>query len=331
MADVAAHAGVSIATVSRALREVPGVNPATRDRVRAAATALSYVVSPEASGLSRGTKGRVAVVVPRLDVWFYATMLAGLEGVLREADLDVLVYQVDGEAQRTRFFAALPVRRKVDAAVLIALPLGPLEVERLDVLGVGVVVAGGRVGDHPRVEVDDHAIASLAVEHLAALGHRRIAMIRTSDTDGTAWSSDLSRTAGYRDTLARLGLPAPPSYVATVPYGPTAGAIGMSALLDLPEPPTAVFAYSDEIAVAALSELWRRGLGAPADVSVVGVDGNPAGEAFDLTTVAQSVAAQGRAAGEMLLTVLSGDPAGVRSRRIEPQLLVRGTTGPPRP
>ena len=123
MADVARRAGVSIATVSRALRDVPGVSDATRVRIREIADELSYVVSPEASGLARRETGRVAVVVPRIDIWFYATMLASIERVLRAADLDVLVYQVDGEEQRGRFFEQLPARRKVDAAVLIALPL----------------------------------------------------------------------------------------------------------------------------------------------------------------------------------------------------------------
>ncbi len=156
MADVARRAGVSIATVSRALRDVPGVSDATRLRIRAIADELSYVVSPEASGLARRETGRVAVVVPRIDIWFYATMLASIERVLRAADLDVLVYQVDGEDERVRFFEQLPARRKVDAAVLIALPLREREVDRLDLLGVEVVVAGGRLRDHPRVEVDDH-------------------------------------------------------------------------------------------------------------------------------------------------------------------------------
>ena len=96
MADVAARAGVSIATVSRALRDVPGVSGPTRERIRSVADELSYVVSPEASRLSRRETGRVAVVVPRIDVWFYSAMLAGIEQVLRDADLDVLVYQVDG-------------------------------------------------------------------------------------------------------------------------------------------------------------------------------------------------------------------------------------------
>ena len=112
MADVARHAGVSTGTVSRALRNLPGVSDDTRQMIKEKADELSYVVSPEASRLSRGSTGRVALVVPRLHVWFYAAMVSSLENELRAADLDVLIYQVDGEVERTRFFAKLPARRK---------------------------------------------------------------------------------------------------------------------------------------------------------------------------------------------------------------------------
>ena len=151
MADVARRAGVSTATVSRALRDVPGVSDRTRARIKQIADELSYVISPEASRLSRGGTGRIAVVVPKIDLWFYATMLSSIETVLCDAEMDVLIYQVDGREQRARFFQQLPARRKVDAVVLTALPVLRDEVERLDLMGVQVVVAGGRLRDYPHV------------------------------------------------------------------------------------------------------------------------------------------------------------------------------------
>ena len=337
MADVARRGGVSIATVSRALRDVPGVSGSTRERIRQIADELAYVVSPEASRLSRRDTGRVAVVVPQIDVWFYSSMLAGIDLVLREAGLDVLVYQVAGEAQRRGFFAELPARRKVDAVVLIALPLLQAEVDRLDLLGVQVVVAGGRVRDFPHVEVDDHALAVRAVEYLLDLGHTRIAMIRTSDTQGTAWSSDIQRCTGYRDALAARGVTVPEDYLVTQPFGTRAGANAMAALLRHPEPPTAVFAYSDEIALSALTTVLSAGLRLPDDVSLIGVDGHPLAELFGITTMAQSVETQGRLAGEMTLRLLrDGPPGGAADRRapglavvVPADLVVRTSTGPP--
>ena len=328
MVDVAERAGVSIATVSRALRDVPGVAPGTRARIRQVADELSYVVSPEASRLSLRRTGRVAVVVPRIDVWFYAAMLAGVEAVLRRADLDVLVYQVDGVQERRRFFRDLPARRKVDAVVLIALPLLAEEEDRLDLLGVQVVVAGGQLGSHAHVRVDDHTVARLAVGHLAELGHERIAMIRTDDTTGVVWSSDLERNRGFHDGLAEAGLDPASGRVVTVSYGADAGVRGAEAMLTLPESPTAVFAYSDEIAFGALHRLRETGRRVPEDVSVVGVDGHPLAAALGLTTVVQHVPDQARLAGETVLRRLEGDDSPPPALVVQPELVVRRTTAP---
>jgi len=266
-------------------------------------------------------------VVPKIDVWFYAAMLASLETELRAADLDVLVYQVEGQAQRSRFFRDLPARRKVDAVVLIALPLLAEEAQRLDLLGVSVVVVGGRIRDLPHVLVDDHDVARQAVTHLVTLGHTRIAMIRTSDTDGTAWSSDILRRHGYRDILARHGLMVPDDYLVTRPFGVRAGRDAMELLLDLPTPPTAVFAYSDELAVGAFRTAIDRGLRIPADLSIVGVDGNPLAELFGITTVTQFVAEQGRLAGRMAIAMLRGESPG-EYVLVPSELVVRASTGP---
>src|SRR3954469_3048294 len=166
MADVAREARVSIATVSRALRGVPGVSQATRDRIERIAHHPAFFLSPEASALARGHTGRVAIVVPHLDAWFYSAMLASMAPVLRTADLDMLVYQVEGQEQRTQFLRELPARRKADAVIITALPMAQAELDRLDLMGVDVVVAGGSIRDFPHVLVDDLEAGRLAVQHL---------------------------------------------------------------------------------------------------------------------------------------------------------------------
>lgn len=328
MADVAREAGVSLATVSRALRDVPGVSPETRDRIRQIAGELSYVVSPEASRLARQQTGRVAIVVPGTDIWFYGTMLSHMERTFREADLDVLIYQVDGEEQRMRFLRDLPARRKVDAVILTALPMRQSEVDRLDLLGVHVVVAGGRVRDYPHVEVDELEVGRLAVQHLLDLGHRSVGMIRTSDAEGAAWSSDIQRVRAWRETLTAAGHPPPEEHLVTVPYSPTAGAEAVARLLALHEPPTAVFAYSDELAASAYRGALRAGLRVPEDLSLVGVDGHPVAQMLDLTSVQQDVASQGVAASEMVLALLDGRGTDA-SVTVPARLVVRRSTGPP--
>ncbi|MEP6855929.1 MAG: LacI family DNA-binding transcriptional regulator [Pedococcus sp.] len=329
MADVARRAEVSIATVSRALRGLPGVSPHTRNRVLSIVAELNYVVSPAASAL-RGATRRVAVVLPRLDSWFSSTMLATVEATLRQADLDVLVYQVSSQESRSHFFRDLPTRRKVDAVVLITLPIGPEEEERLDLMGVEVVVAGSRLRDFPSVNVDDVALGVEAVEHLIGLGHTRIGMIRTSDTDGAKWASDLHRRTGYLDALARHGLPHDPDLLVTAPYGVNAGAVGMEELLALDDPPTAVFCYSDDIAVAATTTLRRHGLRVPEDISLIGVDGHELGALFGITSIDQHVVEQARAASRMVLELLAGRTPEPTHLTLATHLRVRGSTAPVR-
>jgi DNA-binding LacI/PurR family transcriptional regulator len=200
------------------------------------------------------------------------------------------------------------------------------EERRLDLLGVQVVVAGGRLRDYPHVEVDDHHVATQAMQHLLSLGHRRIAMIRTSDTTGAAWSSDLERTRGYHDALVAAGITPRPEYLVTQLPGVAAGATGVAMLLDLPDPPTAVFAYSDEIAFSAWAHLTSRGLRVPDHLSLVGVDGHPLAELVGLTTVTQDVHAQGRHAAEMTLALLRGEQLDAVSVVVPSVLTLRGST-----
>lgn len=329
MSDVAARAGVSIASVSRALRGSPGVGAATRQRILEAAAELSYVVSPEASRLAGGPTGRIALVVPKVEPWFYARTLAVLELELRSAGHDVLLYVLDGPRERGRFFRELPTRRKVDAVVVTALPVLDEEASRLADLGVHVVIVGTQLLDHPHVRVDDHDIARLATRHLVGLGHREIAMIRLGDTEGTYWSPDAERVRGYRDALVEAGLDPDRHAPATVPFGPLAGADAMEELLRRPRRPTAVLAYSDEMAIGALRVLDRHGLQVPEDMSVVGIDDHPLAELFDLTTVRQDVGLQALHAARMAMRLMRGEPV-AQPHQVEPhELVLRGTTGPP--
>ena len=163
MVDIARMAGVSLATASRALSNAPGVAAATRERVLAVAEELSYVVSPEASRLSGGPTRRVAVVVPHISRWFFAAMLEAVESELREADLDVLLYHVGDAGDRQAFFERLPARRKVDAVVVLAFPVSEAEQQRLELMGVSIVAAGGQSATYPYVCIDDEAAGRQAM------------------------------------------------------------------------------------------------------------------------------------------------------------------------
>ena len=329
MVDIARIAGVSLATASRALSNAPGVAAATRERVQAVAEDLSYVVSPEASRLSGGSTRRVAVVIPHISRWFFAAMLEGLESALHEADLDVLLYHVGDAADRRAFFERLPARRKVDAVVVVGFPVSQAEQLRLGLMGVSIVAAGGQSAAYPYVCIDDEVAARQAMDHLIFLGHRRIAMIAAVDPDQPDWPAISGREQAYYAALRDAGITADPSLVTTVDWGGLQGAEAMSQLLSLREPPTAVYAHSDEVAVGAMRTLRRAGLRIPEDISVIGIDGHPLAELTDLTTVSQPVRQQGLLAGQMLLGLLQGDDV-ERAVTMPTRLVIRQSTAPPR-
>jgi LacI family repressor for deo operon, udp, cdd, tsx, nupC, and nupG len=329
MVDIARIAGVSLATASRALSNAPGVAAATRERVQAVAEDLSYVVSPEASRLSGGSTRRVAVVIPHISRWFFAAMLEGLELALHEADLDVLLYHVGDAADRRAFFERLPARRKVDAVVVVGFPVSQAEQLRLGLMGVSIVAAGGQSAAYPYVCIDDEVAARQAMDHLIFLGHRRIAMIAAVDPDQPDWPAISGREQAYYAALRDAGITADPSLVTTVDWGGLQGAEAMSQLLSLREPPTAVYAHSDEVAVGAMRTLRRAGLRIPEDISVIGIDDHPLAELTDLTTVSQPVRQQGLLAGQMVLGLLRGDDV-ERAVTMPTRLVIRQSTAPPR-
>lgn len=328
MEDVARAAGVSMATASRALNNGTGVAEATRQRVLAVAEQLTYVVSPEASRLAGGATGRIAVVVPHMSRWFFAALLEGLESVFRAADLDVLLYHVDGIEDRRDFFERLPARRKVDAVVVLAFPIDEAEQRRLELMGVTVIAAGGQHAAYPYVCIDDEAAGRQAVDHLIFLGHRRIAMIAATDPDQPERQPS-GRSNAYYSALRDAGIPIDDQLVVTVRWGGSEGADAMARLLSLRNPPTAVYAHSDEVALGAIRTLRRARLRVPDDISVIGIDDHPLAELTDLTTVRQPVREQGEAAARMLLHILRGEET-ERAIVVSTQLVIRGSTAPPR-
>lgn len=329
MADVARAVGVSGGTVSRALRGQPGVSDAMRRRILRAAENLDYVVSPAASGLVTGRTGSVAVLVPFISRWFHAQVLAAVHRVLRGSGFEIVLYHVEGTAERREFFETLPVRRRADGLVVIALSLTDAEVGRLDGLGIPVVGAGTRPGSHPSVGIDDVEGAAKAVRHLANLGHERIGMIRTTDEEGIHQGVSRRRLEGFRSAMSERGLPVAEGSVVSAPWGVDGGAGAMGELLSLRTPPTAVFAEADDVAVGALRTLRRSGVAVPGGMSVVGFDDSPVAELLDLTTIGQSVCEQGLIAGRLLAEAVQQGAVQEPRVQLETRLVPRGTTGTP--
>ncbi|QKV73927.1 LacI family DNA-binding transcriptional regulator [Amycolatopsis sp. Hca4] len=327
--DVANVAGVSTATVSRALRGLTSVAPETRERVARAARELGYVAAFNASSFASGRTNSVGMVVPFVDRWFFSKIIVSAEQELRRYGLDIVLYSVGrDEAQRTRFFEELPMRRRVDAVVVLCLPLQPAEVAALGQLKVPVAMLGHHVDGFSSVSIDDRTAAATAVRHLVNLGHRDIALISGGTPAELGFTAPDLRRSGYLDALAEAGIHPRPEWEAAGGFTAAGGDRAMSKLLSVRERPTAVFAMSDEMALGALGSLRRHGLAVPGDVSLIGFDDHELAESLELTTVAQPVLDEGKLLAQLVLEQLSG-PAPSRGIVAPTHLVVRRSTAAP--
>lgn len=325
--DVARRAGLSTATVSRALRGLPNVSESARSRVMRAAEELSYTASPLASQLSSGRTGTVGVVAPFVNRWFFGQVVAGVDSELRAHDRDLLLYNLGDTRVHERFFERLPVRRRVDALIVLTLPLSDAETEALASLQIPVTVLGPPTPSFFNVRIDDAAAATTAVRHLINLGHRRIGLITPAGHDPRRFTTPILRRHAYRTTLRAAGIPHDPQLEVMGQFGIEEGAAAMAQLLTLPQPPTAVFAESDEMAFGALRTLRRMGLRSPEDISVIGFDDHEISHLMDLTTIGQPVVEQGALLARQVLKALDGTETEPSEIVLPTRLIVRGTTG----
>jgi LacI family transcriptional regulator, repressor for deo operon, udp, cdd, tsx, nupC, and nupG len=329
--DVAALAGVSAATVSRSLRGHSNVSAATRQRVIEAARELSYVISPQASGLASGKTGTIGVVVPFVTRWFFANAVAGASDVLRDAGYDLLLHHLGSASARDRFFERMPLARRVDAVLTVSLPLSEEHTLALRALEMPLVTVGAAMSGLSSVRVDDVAAASSAVYHLLHQGHEKIVMIAGFDDDSDfGFASSRDRQRGFRQAMESGGLPVgAQDIVVAGAYGIEGGAQAMTDLLAGPRLPTAIVAEYDELAIGALRTLRRAGIGVPERISVVGIDDHEMSSVVELTTVAQPVREEGATAAQLLLDTVHGQLPTPVDEVLPTRLVVRGSTGSP--
>lgn len=328
--DVAARAGVSVATVSRALRGLPNVALSTRDRVLAVAEELRYYPDPHASRLASGRTHTIGLAVPQISQWYFSQVIAGVESALSAAGYDLLVYGASTPSDRARLVSdALPMRNRVDGVILVDLFVPPDEAAGWAARGVRLVTIGHRADPFPAVTVDDRAASAVAVRHLINLGHREIAIIGGQTDDIFRFTVPHERRYGYEDALREGGLPIRVDLHVLGNFSIEGGTEAMNQLLAISRPPTAVFAMSDEMAFGAIAAVRDHGLRVPEDISVVGFDDHEMAGVMGLTTIKQPAVDHGVRAARLILDAIGG-ALGPRVEVMPTKLVVRATTRPPR-
>jgi LacI family transcriptional regulator len=325
--DIAAHSGMSIATVSRVLNGQANVTPQTRDLILQAAARLR-TQGPGARPPARVTQGAVYLRCPYLLTDYFGLIVSSVAETLALHGRAV-VLDAGEAAQQATVLPSLPSRPGTEGAIVILPPEPGEQLTALRASGFPFVVIDPRTPvprDIAAVSAAHFAGSRSITAHLAGLGHRRIGVIAGPHN----WLAGQARLAGHASALAEAGVLHPPEL--TRSGEPTAefGYQAAAELLDLPERPTALACFNDKTAVGALAAAASRGLRVPADLSVTGFDDIDLAQATSpmLTTVRQPLAEMGRMAVSLLIRLLEGHQVEARPVELATDLIVRASTGP---
>ena len=302
--EVALRARVGVGTVSRVINNAESVHPETRARVQHVINELNYRPSHAGRQLVTARTLTIGVILPFLTRPFYVNVLQGIAEAILPTRYHLNIFNVETAAIRRHYFEDFPFRGRVDGMIVVSLPLEQCDVDRLRAAKIPTVMIDGSHPELASVGMDNVAGARLAIEYLIGRGHRRIAFMSGPLDEELHFQVNRQRLAGYHAALAAHDLPSYPSMEQSGVDTYAGGAAMTEQLLDLPVPPSAIFAASDVHALGALQAAKRRGLRVPEDVAIMGYDDIELAPYVNLTTMRQPMAAMGRRGVELLLPQL---------------------------
>ena len=327
--QVADLAGVSTATVSRVINGRTDVSERAREAVLRVVREHGYSTNRTARGLSAGRTGLIGVTTPVVHHSYFAVILDGAGDALYEQDMRMVLCPTRHEHDREVSLLERLMQGTTDGALLILPEESPDELAALHDHGYRFVIADPlRQLDErvPTVSAAHSSGASAAIEHLLSLGHRRIAAI----TGPRGWIATEERLRGYLGALAAGGVMPDPELVVESNFLAEGGVEAALSLLDLPDPPTAVFAFNDMLAIGVMQATRLRGVSIPEDLSLVGFDDTVEAAIVTptLTTVRQPLAEMGRMAVNLLVRQLQYQRIEALLVQLETKLVVRESTAP---
>ncbi len=323
--DVAKHAGVSITTVSRMLNAPDKVNSKTRERVLAAIDQLSFVPKAEARARAMQHTGRIGVLSPFFTAPSFIQRLRGVAETLSPENFELVIYTVDSNDHFQGYLSSLPLTGNLDGLIILSLPVDDTQVRRLLDHGLPTVLIEY---PHPKlncVEIDDVEGGYMATTYLLEKGHRRIAFLGDTDLPEYSIHPVSLRLRGFRRALKEARIKVPDTFVRLAPYSQEQTRKVAKELLNLPGPPTAIFAATDFQALGVLKAARQLGFKVPDQLAVIGFDDLDIAEYFDLTTISQHLDESGRLAVELLLAQIESPSRPPRHVKLPLTLVERQT------
>lgn len=328
--DIAKEAGVSYSTVSRTLSGFEFVKESTRERVLAASKKLGYVPNQQARSLAGGPSNLIGVLVPTLSNEYITQIIHGVDDELTKSNYNLILYTTNRHQGKEATYAAAIMNGAADALLLVApLITDPyLDVLREQNFPYVLIDQADQSDQSTAVNTTNRKGAYEATQHLIRLGHRRIGFIAGLPQLNSA----MERFNGYKSALTDYDLPFYEEYVAAGKFTSGNGYEAAQQLLELPSPPTAIFAANDLSAFGALEAIREHRLRIPEDISLVGFDDIPQAAMVypKLTTIRQPLHQMGHEGVKLILEMLADPAMELRRITLDTQLIVRDSCAPPR-
>lgn len=324
--DVAKRAGVGVGTVSRVLNDSDSVRDSTRYRVQAAIEDLNFSPSTIARRLSSGKTMAIGVIVPFFTNASVVRRLQGIVSVLATSAYDLVLFDVENSENRDVLLTNIVQRKMVDGLIILSLRPEDSEMEGFLQAGVPAVIVDAQHHELSSIFVDNVQGGKKATEHLIDLGHERIGYISDYPENPFNLSPVHDRRQGYLNALKEAGIPYNQDYYREGGLDSQEARQLAHELLQLPDPPTAIFAYSDTQAVGVMEAARDLGLQVPEDLSVIGYDDIEAAQFLQLTTIRQFLFDSGVKGAQLLLDAMENSCHNPQKLELPTELIVRSST-----
>ena len=323
--DVAKTAGVSVSTVSRVLNGRLDVASETQDRIRSVIDDLGYTTNLAARSMRSYKKNMVGLIMPDIAYPFAIEVMKGVNQEIAKSEFDLLVYTTgdvrkSGRASHEQKYVSLLNNSITDGVIIVAPVTGEFSTDA-PIVSIDPLMSNP---SYASVHATNRQGAMDAMKYLLDLGHRRIGFI----SGRAELESSTRRLMGYRDALKKAGLHIDDQLIASGDYTTETGITGARQLLALENPPTAIFASNDQMAMGVYQVAQQMGLRIPEDLSVVGFDNIMESKYMGLTTVDQFISEMGFVATQMLIKLINGEPLETQTYKMQTQLVIRTSCQP---
>lgn len=320
--DVAKTAGVSVSTVSRVLNGKVDVASETQEHILSVIEKLGYTTNLAARSMRSQKKNLVGLIMPDIAYPFAIEVMKGVNRAIAESEFDLLVYTTGdvrktGRASHEQKYVSLLTNSISDGVVIVAPVAGEFSMDA-PIVSIDPLASNP---NYPAVHATNYQGATDAMEYLLGLGHRRIGYI----SGRAELESSNRRLMGYRESLEKAGIVIDETLIASGDYTTNTGIECARELLSLPQPPSAIFASNDQMAIGVFQAAQEMGLRIPDDLSVIGFDNITESKYMGLTTVDQFISEMGYVATHMLIKIINGIPLDDQTYRMQTQLVIRNS------